>query len=61
MKDVKQMVSQREISFDAVWALFFPNSLVYSHHTKTDQDIVLIVRRSGYDTRRDDTEGGLRY
>ena len=55
MKDVKQMVSQREISFDAVWALFFPHSLVYSHHTKTDQDIVLIVRRSGYDTRRDDT------
>ena len=55
MKDVKQMVSQREISFDAVWALFFPNSLVYNHHTKTDQDIALIVRRSGYDTRPDNT------
>ena len=52
MKDVEQMVSQHEISFDAVWALFFPNSLVYSHHTNTDQDTVLIVRRSGYDTRR---------
>ena len=54
MKDVKQMVSQREISFDTVWALFFPNSLVYSHHTGTDQDTVLIVRRSGYDTRQND-------
>ena len=60
MKDVKQMVSQREISFDVVWALFFPNSLVYSHHTNTDQDTVLIVRRSGYTIRhrevtKDDT------
>src|SRR6266576_3179863 len=52
MKDVKQMVSQREISFDVVWALFFPNSLVYSHHTNTDQDTVLIVRRSEYTERR---------
>jgi hypothetical protein len=57
MKDVKQMVSQREISFDVVWALFVPNSLVYSHHTNTDQDTVLIVRRSGYDTR----QSGARY
>ncbi|KAF8333810.1 P-loop containing nucleoside triphosphate hydrolase protein [Amanita rubescens] len=52
MKDVEQMVSQREISFDVVWALFFPNSLVYSHHTNADQDTVLIVRRSGYNERR---------
>ena len=55
MNDVKQMVSQREISYDAVWALFFPNSLVYGRHTNTDQDTVLIVRRSGYAIRRDYT------
>ena len=52
VKDVKRMVSQREISFDALWTLFFPNSLVYSHHTDTDQDTVLLVRRSGYDARQ---------
>lgn len=56
MKDVKQMVSQREISFDAAWALFFPNSLVYSYHTNTDQDSVLIVRRSGYGERKNRTK-----
>jgi len=55
MKDVNQMVSQCEISFDTAWALFFPNSLVYSHHTNTNQDTVLIVRRSGFDTRRDES------
>ena len=54
VKDVQQMVSQREISFDTVWALFFPNSLVYSHHTNTDQDTVLIVRYSGYNIRQSD-------
>ena len=57
MKDVNQMVSQREITFDVVWALFFPNSLVYSHHTNTDQDTVLIVRRSSYEARK----GGMKY
>ena len=56
MKDVKQMVSQREISFDAAWALFFPNSLVYSYNTNTDQDSVLIVRRSGYGERENGTK-----
>lgn len=56
LKDVKHMVSQREISFDKAWALFFPNSLVYSHHTDTDQDTVLIVRRSEYKTRRNHSE-----
>jgi hypothetical protein len=60
MKDVKQMVSQREISFDAVWALFFPNSLVYSHHPNTDQDTVLILRRSRYAIReREIKEEGI--
>ncbi|KAJ7278278.1 P-loop containing nucleoside triphosphate hydrolase protein [Mycena rebaudengoi] len=54
LKDVEKMVSQREISWDALWALFFPNSLVYSYHSLTDQDTVLIVRRSGYDTRLED-------
>lgn len=58
MKDVKQMVSQREISFDAVWALFFPNSLVYSHHANTDQDTVLIVRCSAYDERENNIRSG---
>ncbi|KAJ7766247.1 P-loop containing nucleoside triphosphate hydrolase protein [Mycena metata] len=53
-KDVEKMVSQREISWDALWALFFPNSFVYSYHSLTDQDTVLIVRRSGYDTRMSD-------
>ena len=58
MKDVKQMVSRREISFDALWALFFPNSLVYSHHANTDQDTVLIGRRSGYSARESNITRG---
>jgi hypothetical protein len=48
MNDINQMISQGEISFDTVWALFFPNSLVYSYHTTTNQDTILIVRRSEY-------------
>ncbi|KAF7338400.1 p-loop containing nucleoside triphosphate hydrolase protein [Mycena venus] len=55
LKDVEQMVSQREISWDTAWALFFPNSLVYSYHSLTGQQMVLIVRRSEYETHRDDT------
>ena len=61
MNDVKQMVSQREISFDAAWALFVPNSLGYSRHTNTDQDTVLIVRRSGYALRETDAGVLTRY
>ncbi len=52
MKDVDKMISQCEISFDSVWALFFPNTLVYSHHARTNQDTVMIVRRSEYKTNR---------
>lgn len=55
IKDVEQMVSQLEISYDAAWALFIPNSLVYSHHTDTDQDIVLIVRNVTYRIRLNQT------
>jgi len=61
MKDVKQMVSQREISWDALWALFFPNSLVYSYHTNTDQDTILIVRRSGYGMHETQLDDDIRY
>ena len=55
MKDVKKMVSQCKISFDTVWALFFLNSLIYSHHTNTDQDTVLIIHHVGYAPSKKDS------
>ncbi|KAH7104373.1 P-loop containing nucleoside triphosphate hydrolase protein [Auriculariales sp. MPI-PUGE-AT-0066] len=54
--DMTKLTVKREISFQLLWAIFTPNSLVFQRHQLTEQDRVMLVRRSGYGERQDFTK-----
>ncbi|ETW80179.1 AAA+-type ATPase [Heterobasidion irregulare TC 32-1] len=42
--DFKKLATQQEITFDLLWALIVPNTLVYNRHDPTEQDEILLAR-----------------
>ncbi|KZV69065.1 P-loop containing nucleoside triphosphate hydrolase protein [Peniophora sp. CONT] len=52
---ITQLTSEGEITFDLLWALFKPNSLIYSYHSPTEQSRMLLVRRIEYGMHMDRT------
>jgi hypothetical protein len=50
--DFTRLVSSGEITFDLLWALFTPNTLVYHYHEYTDQHQLLCVRGVYLDQRK---------
>ncbi|PAV22548.1 AAA family ATPase [Pyrrhoderma noxium] len=59
MEDFVRLTSHQEITFDLLWALISPNSLVYHFHQFTEQDQVLLARSVDYNQRRDSTRYAL--
>ena len=53
LQDVADLTLQGEITFDLLWTLFKPNSLIYSYHYLTEQSRVLIVRQVEYKMNMD--------
>jgi hypothetical protein len=48
LRDLEQLLHQKQITFELLWALFTPNCLVYNHHVWTAQDRVLLSRYVAY-------------
>ena len=59
MKTFEGLTSRQEITFDLLWALISPNSLVYHFHQFTEQDQVLLARNLHYERREDSTRYAL--
>ena len=49
--DFKKLTTQQEITFDLLWALIVPNTLVYDRHDSTEQDRILLARSFDLDCR----------
>ncbi|KLO10225.1 P-loop containing nucleoside triphosphate hydrolase protein [Schizopora paradoxa] len=60
MRDLEKLTSQNQITFDLLWAMFIPNTLVFNHHTLIQQDRLLFVRRVGYGERMSDRKRYLK-
>jgi hypothetical protein len=50
---VENMTAEDEITFELLWALFAPNTMVYHFHQYTEQHQVLILRRTKVRYRKD--------
>ncbi|KLO11230.1 P-loop containing nucleoside triphosphate hydrolase protein [Schizopora paradoxa] len=48
LRDFEKLADLKQTTFDLLWALFKPNTLVYNHHVWTQQDRLLIVRGTDY-------------
>jgi hypothetical protein len=51
--DFQRLVSYGEITYDLLWALFTPNTLVHHYHELTEQSQILLVRTVEYSQRQD--------
>lgn len=48
LQDVSELTSQQEITFDLLWTIFKPNSLICEYHDFTEQNRLLLVRQVEY-------------
>ncbi len=48
LRDLEKLTSERQITFDLLWALFKPNALVFNYHKWTQQDRLLLTRQVYY-------------
>lgn len=53
--EFQRLISYGEITWDLLWALFTPNTLVYHYHELTEQDQVLLARSVRLCKRSDDS------
>lgn len=53
--EFQRLISYGEITYDLLWALFAPNTLIYHYHELTEQDQVLLVRSVQYLQRTDES------
>lgn len=44
IKNMRNLIPEQEVTWDLLWALFPPNTLVYHYHELTEQDQVLRVQ-----------------
>lgn len=56
LRDFAKLTSLQEITWDLLWALFTPNSLVFNRHEYTEQNRLLLVRRADYCERIDESK-----
>lgn len=55
--ELHTQINEEQITFNILWALILPNSLVYRHESFSEQDQILRVRVVNYDADND----GIRY
>lgn len=55
LRDFVELTVLNEITFDIIWALFRPNTLVLNRHELTDEYRILLARRAGYGQHEDRT------
>ncbi|VDB95411.1 unnamed protein product [Peniophora sp. CBMAI 1063] len=48
LHDVSGLTAQQEITFDLLWTIFKPNSLICEYHDFTEQNRLLLVRQAEY-------------
>ena len=53
--EFQRLISYGEITYDLLWALFAPNTLIYHYHELTEQDQILLARSVEYLKRPDDS------
>lgn len=51
--DFERLLSHQEITYDLLWALFKPNTLIYHYHELTEQPQILKFRTLKYSQRQD--------
>jgi hypothetical protein len=49
--DFMRLTTNQEITYDLLWALFAPNTLLYHYHSMTEQVQILLARTSYYTQR----------
>lgn len=52
---VESLTAHNEMTWDLLWALFAPNTMMYHYHQYTEQHQVLIMRRMKIRYRKDNT------
>lgn len=52
---VETMTADNEITWELLWALFAPNTMMYHYHQYTEQHQVVILRRTKVRYRKDNT------
>jgi hypothetical protein len=52
---VGTLISDDEITWDLLWAIFTPNTLAYHYHRLTEQPQILLIRKTAYGKRQDNS------
>ena len=55
MASVGTLISDDEITWDLLWAIFTPNTLAYHYHRLTEQPQILLIRKTAYEKRQDNS------
>jgi hypothetical protein len=50
--DFTRLTAHQQITYDLLWALFAPNTLLYHYHHDTEQVQILLARRLNYSQRK---------
>ena len=53
--DFVRLTANQEITYDLLWALFAPNTVLYHYHNMTEQAQILIARTTYYSQRENQT------
>jgi hypothetical protein len=55
MASIGTLISDDEITWDLLWAIFTPNTLAYHYHRLTEQPQILLIRKTAYEKRQDNS------